>query len=218
MYIVSFQKPETSAAFESGIAMQALDPIYTVLLLTGTGHPAPDSQAISHIALNEIKIETELLCIADGLEEVIKRWTALSEYPSRMLAEDFMEPKKYVKLLFDDENFSPSQKYFWAIGCLGEFDISITNNIKQCDLFYAARVKPLLDILDLADRLNAASLTKRRSLSSVENGLARLQEFKALFNRLSNHRESLVDLQTQFRNILETVKALRDRVRLCRFC
>ena len=37
--------------------------------------------------------------IAKGLEEAIKSWIALNEYLSGMSTEDFMEPKKYVKLL-----------------------------------------------------------------------------------------------------------------------
>jgi hypothetical protein len=54
-----------------------------------------------------------------------------------------MDPEAYVKLLFDDGNFSRSRLYFWVIGCLNEFDISI-EHIKQCTLFREARVRQFL--------------------------------------------------------------------------
>jgi hypothetical protein len=40
---------------------------------------------------------------------------------------------KNVKLLFDDENFTRSRKYFWAIGCLNEIELTIADNIEQWD-------------------------------------------------------------------------------------
>jgi hypothetical protein len=58
-----------------------------------------------------------------------------------------MNPKDYVKLLFDDEIFSWSRLYFWVIGCLNEFDISIGDNIKQWKLFQQACVSPRLESL-----------------------------------------------------------------------
>jgi len=72
--------------------------------------------------------QSELYCI---LEQVIDRWTALDEYLNQLLVEYFMDPKQYSKLLFDDENLTRSRKYFQAIGCLNEFDTSISDNMKQ---------------------------------------------------------------------------------------
>ncbi len=69
---------------------------------------------------------------------------------------------------------------------------------------------------DLADHLDAACLRESDDLSSVENE-SRLKDFKRLVKSLSNHQESLVDLQTRFGGKLETVKALRDGISLCQF-
>jgi hypothetical protein len=200
----------------------ALEPFYTVLLLAPEvlrlnelGGPIASHGRFMHTAISQkSKVEAEVFCISHCLEKVIKQWAALDDYLDELLAEEFMDPKEYVKLLFDDENFTRSQKYFWAIGCLGEFDTSISDNIKQWDLYFEARIKPLFDKEDLADLLDAASLTKALGLSAAENGLKRLAEFKAIVRTAENHRESLVDLQAQFRTKLETVKAFRDGVRL----
>ena len=70
-------------------------------------------------------IQAELEYIVGGLEQVIRRWTALAQYIDDLLVEaDFMRPRIYEQMLFDDDHFTRSRKYFWAIACLTEFDIS----------------------------------------------------------------------------------------------
>lgn len=123
-----------------------------------------------------------------------------------------MHPKQFVKLLFDEENFTRSRKYFWAIGCLNEFELMTSDNIKQLDLYFAARIKPSLDDKNLADWLDAVSLRKDPKLSSLENVTTKLGAFKELVRKVENQGGSLVSLRSQFRNKLETVKSLRDGV------
>jgi hypothetical protein len=84
---------------------------------------------LSFITLAETAIEAELSCVVLGLSEITARWTSLNEYLGTLVAQDFMKPKSYSKFLFDDENFTLSIKYFWAIGCLGEFIDCIKDNI-----------------------------------------------------------------------------------------
>jgi hypothetical protein len=66
-----------------------------------------------------------------ALRGAAKRWAELNQYIGGMLSEDFMDPKAYVRLLFDDETISQSRLYFWVIGCLNEFDISIEENMES---------------------------------------------------------------------------------------
>jgi hypothetical protein len=70
---------------------------------------------------NGFASQEEITCFIKGLEVVLKRWSSLDQYLEKLLVEDFMVPKQYATLLFDDENFTRSRKYFWAIGCLNEF-------------------------------------------------------------------------------------------------
>jgi hypothetical protein len=199
---------------------RSLEPLYTVLLLTpeafqlsSFGSPISSHGAfMASVLSHPTKIEAEIFCISHSLEKVIRQWVILDGYLGELLAEDFMDPTEYVKLLFDDENFTRSRKYFWAIGCLGEFGNSVADTVKQWDLYFEARIKPLLDDENLAEALDAASLVRLDDMTSEEHGLQRLEEFRALVRTVVNHRESLVDLQTQFRERLETVKSLRDGV------
>jgi hypothetical protein len=168
-------------------------PLYTVLLLV------PSELFIRVSEQQEFKlydfirhdtgIEAELFRITRGLAGVVNYWSALGDYFDILLVEDFMEPTKYSKLLFDDENFTRSRKCFWAIGCLSEFDVSITDDIKQWDLYYEGRIKPVLDKPNLTE----------------------------LFGQARRHRDVLQNLRTQFRNKRENVKTLRDGVSLVDF-
>jgi hypothetical protein len=62
--------------------------------------------------------------------------------------------------------------------------------------------------------LDAVSLVKdldHPQGSSLEKGI-KLAVFKKTVKKLENKREAFVNLQSQFRNKLETVKSLRDGV------
>jgi hypothetical protein len=70
----------------------------------------------------------------DGLMgRVLERWNEISHYVNKLLSEDsiFLEGDKYVELLFEDETYSRSRKYLWVLGCLNEFENSLTSAAKQ---------------------------------------------------------------------------------------
>ncbi|KAF2184726.1 hypothetical protein K469DRAFT_578976 [Zopfia rhizophila CBS 207.26] len=115
-----------------------------------------------------------------------------------------MDPKIYVKLIFDDESFTRSRLYFWVIGCLNEFLVSIEDNTKQWKLFREARVTPLLK-----------PLPKSRDVpqnpdSSTPYHRSEIQRLQSLDQSAEGIRENLEILRSRFKNQLETVKALRD--------
>ena len=58
-----------------------------------------------------------------------------------------MQPNEHDNLLFDDEAFSRSRRYLWAIDCLSEFESAISDNINQWDLYKSA-LPPLQNELD----------------------------------------------------------------------
>jgi hypothetical protein len=126
----------------------------------------------------------------------VKRWADLYQHIEGLLQEDFMSPKDYVKLLTDDD-LSQSRLYFWIIGCLNEFDVSIGDNIKQWGLFQEARVEPFLEDTKLGTN----------PIAGLE-----LEQFQALRKEAHNLREALEVLRSQFQNKLTTVRALRDGV------
>ena len=96
----------------------------------------------------------ELHLIGQGLERITQRWADFLSYFDYILdgGDSLMKPAEHDNLLFDDGAFSRSRKYFWAIDCLSEFELSITDNIVQWELFRAARVPPVKDLPDLDQR------------------------------------------------------------------
>lgn len=53
-----------------------------------------------------------------GISKATTQWAKLDDYLSKLIIEDFIDPKEYSKPLFDNESSPGREKYFWAIGCL----------------------------------------------------------------------------------------------------
>ena len=130
----------------------------------------------------------ELHLIAQGLERITERWADFLSYFDYILdgGDSLMKPTEHDNLLFDDGAFSRSRRYFWAIDCLSEFELTITDNIAQWELYKAARVQPLERMTQHDQR---------------QFDLAERQ-----YRVLQNQRES-------FKQKLASTKALRDAVR-----
>jgi hypothetical protein len=152
MFVTSkYLAPESSERRPShDVKQQELRQYWTILLLTPSGFfKAPEAgqkdSVWMEIGRHRFKRIAELTSIVYALRAVVEGWGKLYQHIEDLLHEkDFMDPEAYVQLLFDDENFSQSRLYFWVIGCLNEFDISIEDNIKQWTLFREARVTPFL--------------------------------------------------------------------------
>ncbi len=129
----------------------------------------------------------ELNLIGQGLERIADRWADFLSYFDYILdgGDSLMKPAEHDDLLFDDGAFSRSRRYFWAIDCLSEFEISITDNITQWELYKVARVPPVKDLPE----------HDQRQLAFAERQ----------YRVLQNQRES-------FRQKLASTKALRDAV------
>lgn len=140
----------------------------------------------------------EAIIIVVAIKKVEDRWRDLNEYIGSLLVEDFMDPKSYAMLLFDDETFSRSRLYFWIIGCLNEFNISIEDNIKQWKLFRQARIDPELEKLE--------------DLDIEEKHRDKLKKLQNLYMLGEEIRQGLEDVQSQFQAKLATVQNLRDGV------
>ncbi len=75
--------------------------------------------------------------IESTIRMVIERWDRIAEYFSKLLGhrDTLSDPDAHDSLLFDDDSFSRSRKYFWAINYLAELDISISGNIVELEKF-----------------------------------------------------------------------------------
>ena len=72
-----------------------------------------------------------------SLDKVVQRWSELVIFLRSLLDGDnsLLDPIRHDHLLFDNEGFSKSREYFWAINCLTEFEASISANIEQWEEF-----------------------------------------------------------------------------------
>ena len=145
------------------------------------------AQAIGYTLGRLTQPGAELHLIGQGLERIADRWADFLSYFDYILdSGDFlMKPTEHDNLLFDDGAFSRSRRYFWAIDCLSEFELSITDNIDQWELYKAARISSIHGLPE----------HDQRQLAFAERQ----------YRVLQNQRES-------FRQKLASTKALRDAV------
>jgi hypothetical protein len=185
-------------------------PFFTIVCMISESSQTLADELFTGRERSGCRIGAEICCISICLELVATKWTVLDEHFEQLLGADFVDSKEYVKLLFDDENFTSSQKYFWSIGCLTEFIANISDNILQWDLYYEARILLLEKDPRLAERFRAANVRKPSDQDKDSN----FNFFKNYLKRAKIAREALVDLKASFSGKLETTKALRDGVRL----
>ncbi|KAJ4153822.1 hypothetical protein LMH87_010293 [Akanthomyces muscarius] len=142
----------------------------------------------------------ELWSIVYALEKIEAEWRGFNKYIDSLLVENFMNPRTYSKLLFDDASFSRSRLYFWILGCLNEFDVVIEDNIKQWTLYRQARVDKLLK--RFARPATAFSSEKspetppgkaHGSLPTRRDPDKELKEFRELARKAEDIRQSLED-------------------------
>jgi hypothetical protein len=115
---------------------------------------------------------------------VIDRWRKVEEYFGWLIGhrDTLSDLEAHDSLLFDDDTFSRSRKYFWAINYLAELDISIAENMFQ--------------------------LEKWTSLEGTHRG----EHAKRTDARLSELLAQLKDLRSRLRAQREEAIALRDGV------
>ena len=121
---------------------------------------------------------------------VIEKWEEIADYFDSLLVEKngLLNPEYHDSLLTDDDAFTRSKKYFWAIEFLKEAEHSISDNIKQLSRF-----------IDL--------LTTNPPVSEIGR--------KPFSTRLKKHYVTLQKVEAvrkRFRSKIDEAKALRDGV------
>jgi hypothetical protein len=132
-----------------------------------------------------------------------------------LLAEDFMVSEEYVKLIFDNEKLSRSRKYFWAVRCLDEFLISISDNIKQWDLFFEARIRPALRSSGKSGKPIAGEMFKKARINSLQSHQSWRRELSVFMSSTDEAKRlvgALSELRQRFREKLNVVQELRNGV------
>lgn len=181
------------------------NPFYTVLVMAPSGFTnstnsdSGDADTAMH-CIKRSKLASETACIVYGLKQIEHRWSQLDRQLDDLLAEDFMNPEKYVELLIEDDNFTRSKLYFWIAKAINEFIISISENIKQWDLYRHARIQPWV---------SGNTTEERQSTLRVWD---RDDELWALDGQAEMIKEGLEELKKGLQNKLQTVEAVRGGV------
>ncbi|KAL9125961.1 MAG: hypothetical protein Q9217_004905 [Psora testacea] len=165
---------------------------WTILQLTPEGFGKPE-KAVGNMDLAVLSLVTT------SLEKVTNRWSELMEFLRALLegGNSLLDPVRHDHLLFDNEDFSRSREYFWAINCLAEFEASISANIEQWEEF-----RRYLKPLETPDQ-------RGPNLSSVSGeGLLR-----DLLERSDTYCARLRRYQRFFQDKRAATVALRDGVR-----
>ena len=58
-------------------------------------------------------------------------------------AEAILDPSHHDALLFDDEAFSRSRKYFWAVDSLQDFQTTLSETLRVYKDFYEHQIEPM---------------------------------------------------------------------------
>jgi len=69
-------------------------------------------------------LETMIRQICSVVVLVEDKWTEINRYVNDLLSEDatILQGDEFVQLLFENDSFSRSRKYFWILACLKDFE------------------------------------------------------------------------------------------------
>jgi hypothetical protein len=176
-------------ALDLGLRKQELTPIsgppdfWTLVLLT------PESgfrRKASYMKLQKCDmLEIMLKYVGKALRHLLRNWERLVEHFDGFLenGKPFLDPKKHDNLLVDDETFSRSRKYFWALGCLSEFTLYITNTIHQWE---ASR-----EVWDA----RFAGFQSEKSKKYIKKNDELCVKLKVVHDRLQHHHNNITALR-----------------------
>jgi hypothetical protein len=74
-----------------------------------------------------------LRLVENVFTHAVTSWMELADYFDAFFKDrrTFLNPKEHDNLLVGDETFSRSRQYFWALSCLSEFNLYISDSIRQ---------------------------------------------------------------------------------------
>lgn len=143
-------EPESYERFaDASLANMHYD-YWTVLLLnpSGTEFPSFYSRRLASIIL---------FLISGGLRKAADAWREIQSHFKSILDDEnpILDPDKHDALLFDDNMFSRSRKYFWAVDSLELFKTQIADTLREWVDFWAAREQMIRawEQVDLKNRI-----------------------------------------------------------------
>ncbi|KAL7651531.1 hypothetical protein ACMYSQ_011240 [Aspergillus niger] len=167
---------------------------WTIVCLTPTGFWPSETSYADQTA--PLLMAQSLEYVSRALQDVSQRWQTLLEALEEVDNHQFFQdPENLADRLFDDDSFSTSKRYFWAINFLHEFIHLIDDNIEQWEQYHKACVGPALRL---------CSLTTEHHLNESYKAL-RMYESLA-----TDSCSELRSLRQAFHERLEQITVMRD--------
>lgn len=157
---------------------------------------------------NALSLQAALLnLIVSVLGRVSQDWAELVDELSTFLGHDdtFLHPEQHDRLLWDDEEYSRSKKYFWCLSTLQPFETNIGKNRKYWFGFRDALYLPLLEAL----QCEGPSEPDLNAWSNVPEEVKLLKSGIAEADRICNCLEAEVE---RLKHIREVATMMRDGV------
>ncbi|KAF2805547.1 uncharacterized protein BDZ99DRAFT_450171 [Mytilinidion resinicola] len=89
-----------------------------------------------------------LQIIRQGLQGAADSREEIRDHFESIFQSSIFEPETHDRLLFDDDSFSRSRLYFWAVDSLALFQSQVQDAAKQWDLFWKAKESDLRHLED----------------------------------------------------------------------
>jgi hypothetical protein len=148
--------------------------------------PAPHPNIISTLGAKIDVLQATLIIADNAMMTIQSYWKTSLEYFEDLISESdtFLDPERHDNLLSDDETFSRSKKYFWAITTLKELDLSISDNLLQ--------MQKLLD----TEAPKWVESSRKSDLEDARSCLRiRYREIEQIALKLREKRQEAVDLR-----------------------
>ena len=183
--------------FHSSFVTATGTDFWTVLLLSPSLIDVAGS-APRNPALHVLKL------IEEGLEMAANAWEGLRAHFNAILDDQhtLLDPQGHDELLFDDDTFSRSRLYFWAMDSLDVFITQIKDTISEWEDFWAAR-EAMIRVFEEAHQQRMDELRHR---GTVQPSNVYLGKIRGQINRLR-------DYEVQFEAFRAKTDALRGGVR-----
>jgi hypothetical protein len=117
------------------------------------------------------------MMVSSTLYELIERWENIVEYFTTLLGhkDTLSDPDAHDSLLFDDDSFSRSRRYFWAINYLAQLDVIISGNIVEVERFLGRRPTRSVYVSHRDEHVDPVADEIRYKLSFLESQRERIR-------------------------------------------
>ncbi|KAK4040152.1 hypothetical protein C8A01DRAFT_15915 [Parachaetomium inaequale] len=125
------------SVISTGLQEDCGDPIeWTLVCLTPDRHTRPSDKFYTTCQAPTLRAQSAYL-VAHSLSRVVDRWDMLQYYIDYLVdSSDVLQKRDHLQdILFDDDAFSTSKRYFWAINFIHEVVSLIDNSIEQWTYF-----------------------------------------------------------------------------------